>query len=264
MQFKVLGPLELRRGAALLDVGTPKARAVLAVLLCRPGRPVAVNTLIGELWSESAPPKTATKNIQLYIHQLRRLLGPDRIVRDERGYRIVVNSDELDADRFAVHVRAARASEDPAEVARLLREALGLWRGTEAFFGTPDTSMVRIERQRLAELRLSALERRIDACLLSDPAAPVADLVALTGENPLRERFWAQLMTALWAGGRQADALEAFERARQALKKEGDIRPGPELSALQRDILAGRSAPDLERAGTRDAAGHPASVCQPG
>lgn len=246
LEFAVLGPLLVRSDGEQLDLGPPKARGLLALLLCDPGKPIATQTLIDELWGE-APPKSAAKNIQLYVHQLRRALGdPERIVRREPGYLVVVGPGELDAHRFAGLAAQGAAETDPARATRVLRTALELWRSEDAFADIRDIPLVRSEARRLAESRVVAVRHRIDADLqLGRHAELVPELVALTGRNPLRERLWARLMTALYRCGRKAEALEAFNEVRRVLAEETGLDPGPELQALQRAILTADPALDL-------------------
>ncbi|MGI5330781.1 AfsR/SARP family transcriptional regulator [Actinomadura nitritigenes] len=246
VRFEVLGSLRVRGAAGPVPLGTPKARGLLAALLCGPNRPVALETLVDALWGEE-PPKSATKNIQSYVHRLRRALGdPDRIARTGPGYLLRVRPGELDAHAFERLVReggAAARRGDDARAARLLRDAAAAWRGEDAYAGVPDVPLVRAEARRLAEARLAALRDRIDAELrLGRHAALVPELSALTARHPLREELWERLMTALYRSGRQADALRAFGDARRVLAEEAGLDPGPGLRDLQRAILAGDPA----------------------
>lgn len=249
LAFSVLGPLTVSRGGAPVDLGTPKARAVLAILLTRPGRAVPVHGLLDALW-ESTPPKTAVKNIQLYVHQLRRALGdPERIVRETPGYRLVVHPGELDAARFDELVERSRTAGGDAG---LLREALGLWRGEEAYAGVSGVAPVDVEARRLGEVRLAAVQDRIDADLREGRSTELlAELVELTGRYPLREGFWVRLMSALYHAGRQTEALRVFERARRLIADETGLDPGQELLRLRSEIVtrpAGASvAPETPR-----------------
>ncbi|MBO2460783.1 AfsR/SARP family transcriptional regulator [Actinomadura violacea] len=246
VRFEVLGPVRARGAAGPVRLGTPKARGLLAALLCGANRPVALETLVDALWGEG-PPKSATKNIQSYVHRLRRALGdPDRIARTGPGYLLRVRPGELDAHAFERLVReggAAAREGDDARAARLLREAAAAWRGDDAYACVPDVPLVRAEAQRLAEARFAALRDRIDAELrLGLHAALVPELSALTARHPLREELWERLMTALYRSGRQADALRAFRGARRVLAEEAGLDPGPGLRELQRAILAGDPA----------------------
>ncbi|TDD88659.1 hypothetical protein E1293_05985 [Actinomadura darangshiensis] len=242
VRFDVLGPLRARSGPRTVHVGTPKTRGLLAVLLCGANRSVSLETLVDALWGQG-PPKSATKNVQSYVHRLRRTLGdPERIVRTGPGYLLRVRPGELDAHVFERLVREAAAAAsrgDDVRAARLLRLAAGRWRGEHAYAGVPDVPLVRAEAQRLAEARFGAVRDRIDAGLrLGRHAALVPELCALTGRHPLREELWARLMTALYRSGRQADALRAFADARRVLAEEAGLDPGPALRELQRAVLA--------------------------
>jgi DNA-binding SARP family transcriptional activator len=254
LQFGVLGPLVVVPDSGVpLDLGTPKARAVLAVLLCRPGRVVSVDTIVDALWPQ-APPAAAVKNVQLYVHQLRRALGDAaRISRRDGGYVLAAAPDEIDALRFTCLVdrhRAAAAEGDQERARALVAEALGLWRGEQAYAGFGDVPPVAAEARRLGEARLAALGSRIDIDLrLGGPDELVPELTALTAEHPLDERFWARLMTALRWSGRPAAALAVYDRARRVIAEETGLDPGPELRDLQQAILAGDGPPRGEAPG---------------
>lgn len=241
LSFSVLGPMTVHRGGEPVDLGTPKARAVLAVLLTRWDQYVSVGALVDALWGVS-PPKTAVKSIQVYIHQLRRALGSaERIVRQSPGYRLVVRPGELDAQRFEELTRHAWSAEDPGD---LLQEALDLWQGDEPYAGVVDVPPVQTESYRLTEVRVAALHDRVDADLrLGRHTRLPAELATLTSRYPLRERLWAQLMIALDRCGRSADALRAYDRARRVIAEETGLDPGPELRDLQRMILTRSGTP---------------------
>jgi DNA-binding SARP family transcriptional activator/tetratricopeptide (TPR) repeat protein len=266
LTFGVLGPLVVMPDSGVpLDLGTPKARAVLAVLLCRPGRVVSVHAMVDALWPQ-APPATAVKNVQLYVHQLRRALGEEtRISRRDGGYVLSAEPDEIDALRFAALVgrhRAAAAEGDQERARALVAEALGLWRGEHAYAGVDDVPPVAAEARRLDEARLTALGSRIDIDLrLGRHDELVPELTALTAEHPLDERFWARLMTALHGSGRPAAALAAYDRARRVIAEETGLDPGAELRDLQQAILAGdglrADRPSREQAQARAKAGPP-------
>jgi predicted ATPase/DNA-binding SARP family transcriptional activator len=238
-EFRLLGPLEVVNDSAVLPVGGPRQRALLAFLLLNANQVVARDRLIDALWGES-PPTTAANALQVAVHGLRKVLGQDRVVSRGGGYELVVEPGELDLDEFERVVGRARSGvATPAE----LRHALSLWRGDATSGAYPDG--VRSELARLDELRLFALEERVDADLRAGRhAALVGELEALVAEHPYRERLRAQLMLALYRAGRQAEALEEFARARQTLVDELGIEPGPDLRELERRIL--RQDPDLD------------------
>ena len=236
MEFRILGPLEVVDDGRTLEIGGQRQRALLALLLTRANEIVSSDRLIDELWGED-PPREPANALQYHVSQLRKSLARnDVIATQEPGYVIRVGPDELDLLQFERLVDEAQR-EPPEAAARLLREALELWRGApladlehEAF---AQTEIVRLE-----ELRVRALELRIDADLaLRRHPELVPELEALVREHPLRERLRAALMRALYASGRQADALEAFRQARALLVDELGIDPSPELQELERAIL---------------------------
>jgi WD40 repeat protein/DNA-binding SARP family transcriptional activator len=248
MRFGVLGPLEVIAESGPIPLGGQKQRALLALLLARPGRVVSVDALLQGLWADD-PPRSADKTLQSYVVHLRRALEPDRprgaagtvLVTREPGYLLRVSPGELDAARFAELATQGRRllGAGAAEAAAAtLREALGLWRG-EAFEEFPGVDACAAEAARLAELRVGAVEERVEADLaLGRHRDLLAELEGLTREHPLRERLWGQLLLALYRAGRQADALLAYQRARATLVEELGIEPGVELRRLHAAILA--------------------------
>jgi DNA-binding SARP family transcriptional activator len=255
MRFLVLGPLEVKADDGPVVLGGQKERLLLAQLLTRPNQVVPVEALVGGLWGEH-PPLTAAKTLQSHVVRLRRALEPGRargaagevLVTREPGYLLRVAPGALDAARFEELTAAGRRALGDGSVefaGSLLREALGLWRG-RAFEEFLDADFGAAESDRLAELRLVALEDRIEAELrLGRHRELVAELEGLIREQPLRERLWAQLMLALYRSGRQADALLAYQRARKVLVEELGIDPGAELRRLHTAILAQDPALDL-------------------
>jgi DNA-binding SARP family transcriptional activator/ABC-type branched-subunit amino acid transport system substrate-binding protein len=249
MDFRILGPLEVRDVGREVVLGGGKQRALLALLLLHPNEVLTSDRLIDALWGESPPP-TAAKMLHNYVSQLRRALGegePSTSALETRsnGYLLRLGRGERDLDRFEELLERGRAldGEDPKTAARLLREALGLWRGPPLSDFTYD-DFAQDEIARLEELRLSALEERIDVDLaLGRHGELVAELTGLVGEHPLRERLTAQLMLALYRSGRQAEALEAYQAARRALIEQRGLEPGAALRELQAGIL--RQAPEL-------------------
>ncbi len=245
LEFRLLGPLEVDAAGTPVPLGGPKQRALLAYLLLHPGQVISDERLIDELWGEE-PPATARNTIQVYVSQLRKLVD-GAIRRSGAGYAIEVEPEVVDAHRFARLVAAGQAAlavDDPILARRLLEEALGLWRGA-ALGGLSGESFVSVEGGRLEEERLAALEARIDADLaLGGHGDVVGELEALVAEHPLRERFRVQQMLALYRAQRQAEALEAYRRARETMVEELGIEPGRELQELERAIL--RQDPELE------------------
>jgi DNA-binding SARP family transcriptional activator len=239
VEFRILGPLEIADGERVLALGGAKRRAVAALLLLHANRVVAAEQLIDGVWGDEPPP-SAAGSLQNHVLRLRRELG-DRLVTQAPGYLIRTEPGELDLERFRRLVERARGAE-PAEASDLLREALALWRGAPLadLAGEPAAAAA----AHLGELRLEALERRIDADLARGRHAEVVpELEQLVAAEPFRERLRAQLMLALYRGGRQADALAAYAAARDALVEELGAEPAEELQSLQRAIL--RQDPSL-------------------
>ncbi len=239
MRFKILGPLEVRDDGRVIPVRAGKLTALLAALLLRRNEVVPTDRLVEELWSGEAP-ATALKTLQLYVSQLRKLLPAETLVTRPPGYVLNVGPDEVDADQFEELLasgREALEAGDPERAAATLRCALALWRGPPLVDFTYH-QFARGEIERLEELRLEALEERVDADLARGRHTDiVGELEALTHEHPLRERLRVHLMLALYRCGRQADALAVFREARRRLNDELGIEPGPELRALEAAIL---------------------------
>jgi peptide/nickel transport system substrate-binding protein len=259
VEFRILGPFEVVSDGRSLLLGRGKERALLAVLLLYRNERVSTSRLIDLLWDES-PPESAPKMIQIYVSRVRRRLEADqRLITEAAGYRLRVEPGELDLDRFerlCNEGRKAVAAGDPALALARLREALSLWRGPP-LGDVADGRFLEQERARLDELRLGALEERIEAELaLGDGAELVDQLQALIGEHPLRERPAAQLMLALYRAGRQADALAVYKRTRDRLVDELGIEPGRRLKELEQAILQqdpALDAPPKERSvGSRE------------
>ena len=231
----MLGPLEVVSEDSVIDLGGPRQRTLLAFLALNANRVVPRERIIDALWGER-PPRTAKNALQVAVHGLRRALPADRVQTHGPGYRLQLDADELDLDRFARLVERAR-TEDPSRAAATLREALDLHRGIP-LADMPNAPFVPIERERIDELRLLAVERRIDADLaLHRHHELVPELESLAAQNPYRERFRAQLMLALYGSGRQADALEAFRAARTVLVEELGLEPSHELQELHAAVL---------------------------
>ena len=241
-EFRILGPLQVLVDGVERPVQGEKLQALLGRLLLDPNRPVSTERLIDDLWGEHAP-ATARQSLHAHVTRLRRLLAagddePSPLVNDARGYALHVDEERLDAARFRGLVASAReerrAGRDTV-AGGLYREALGLWRG-------PVLDGVHLEgaageRAELEGLRLAALEERIDIDLAQGAAAElVPELEQLTRQEPLHEGLRAQLMLALYASGRQADALAAYQEARGALDELG-LEPGPRLRELEQRIL---------------------------
>jgi DNA-binding SARP family transcriptional activator len=237
-EYRLLGPLEVVHGGAVVPGGGQKKRALLARLLLEAGRTVSVDGLVDSLWGEDVPP-TAVKMVHIYVSQLRKELPDGTLQTRPPGYQLVVGPDAVDLLRFSklcAQARAALADGDPAEAAEHLRTALALWRGPAlAEFSEPFAAP---EGAHLEELRLLALEDRIDADLaLGRHADVVGELQALVAAHPLRERPRSRLMLALYRAGRHAEALAAYHDLRGALREQLGIEPSAALRELQVRIL---------------------------
>ena len=227
MEFRVLGPLEVVEDGRALGLGSGRQLALVAVLLLHANEAVSVDRIVDELWGE-APPPTAAKIVRNSVSLLRRELG-DRLVTQPPGYLLRVEDGELDSRRLELAVEGGDLRE--------LTEALALWRGAplSQFAYEP---FAQSEIARLEELRLSALEVKLEAELEAGrPAAVVGELEALHRRHPLREGLCGLAMVALYRLGRQADALEVFQRTRRALDEQLGLAPGPALRELQRKVL---------------------------
>jgi DNA-binding SARP family transcriptional activator len=236
VEFGILGPLEVVEQDRVLALGGSRQRALLALLLIRANEVVSADRLTEELWG-TEPPREAANALQYHISQLRKTLAPsDAIVTRDPGYLIRVGDDELDLLRFERLVKEAQQAA-PERAARLLRDALGLWRGP-ALADLADAPFAQPEIRRLEELRLGALEWRVDADLaLGRHDGLVAELEVLVQAHPLRERLRAALMRALYGSGRQAEALEVYRQTRRLLVDELGIEPSPALHELEQAIL---------------------------
>ncbi|MBB5954890.1 DNA-binding SARP family transcriptional activator/Tfp pilus assembly protein PilF [Saccharothrix tamanrassetensis] len=228
MEFSVLGPLEVRRDGEPVRFPSGKVRTLLAVLLLRANKVVPVDELVEILWESGAPnPSRARATLHMVVTRLRQALGePDAVRAASGGYLLDVHPDRLDLHRYRALTAAGR-----------YHEALDLWRGAPL----PDVKSDAVHASAIAPLledRLGVLEQRVDADLAAGRAVElVAELRELTRDHPLRERFWGQLMLALYRSGRQADALAAYREVRELLDAELGVEPGPALRELHEHIL---------------------------
>jgi DNA-binding SARP family transcriptional activator/pimeloyl-ACP methyl ester carboxylesterase/class 3 adenylate cyclase len=244
VEFELLGPLRVVEGGRDVTPTRPKQRALLAMLLLRREEVVPGAQLIEALWGE-APPGTAQTALHGHVSTLRKLLGTDRIRTRPPGYLLRVSADELDLARFESLVAQARERDDPDERSACLREALSLWRG-EPLAELRYEAFAEREIARLAELRLAAVEDRVDADLaLGRHHELVAELEPLVAEHPFREPLRGQLMLALYRCGRQAEALQVLQSGRRALVEELGLDPGPALQQLELRILRQDASLDL-------------------
>ena len=238
------------RAQQVLPIGSPRQRALLGVLLLHANEPVARERLIDELWPDGAP-RTVSAVLNVYLSRLRRLLvggdGEQPLLTEAAGYVLHVPPEGLDARRFETLLETGRrqlASGETAGASMTLRDALALWRGP-ALADLAFEPFAQSEIARLEELRLTAIESRIEADLaLGHPDALVAELETLVAAHPYREGVRAQLMLALYRSGRQAEALETYRRARRTFSEALGIEPGPGLQQLEGAIL--RQDPSLE------------------
>ena len=252
VRYRLLGPLEVSSGDELVTPSGRAQRALLIVLLLHANEAVSAERLLDDLWPSTAP-RSGRAALQVRISHLRKQLGPAgaAVVRRPPGYAITVGAGELDLHRFEELVAEADAA-DAGRAAMLLREALGLWRG-EALADVAYEPFAQPAIARLEELRLAALERRIDADLeLGRHAELAGELEALVSEHPLRERLRGQQMLALYRAGRQADALQSFASAREILLDQLGLEPGPVLRRLQSAILRQDASLDLAGAPAPD------------
>jgi len=243
LEFRVLGPLEVIRGQQGLPLGSPKQRALLGLLVVHANEPTPRERLIEELWGDAAP-KTVNAVLNVYLSRLRRLLadgsGEQLLVTQAAGYVLSVRPEGLDARRFEALLERGRrelASGEAGRASLTLRDALALWRGP-ALADLAFEPFAQTEIARLEELRLAALEARIEAELvLGRQDSLVAELETLVAAHPYREGLRAQLMLALYRSGRQAEALETYRRARRTFSQELGIEPGPRLQEMEGAIL---------------------------
>jgi DNA-binding SARP family transcriptional activator/tetratricopeptide (TPR) repeat protein len=225
LEFRILGPLEVLAEGRPLTLGGQKQRALLALLLLEANRVVSTERLIGALWEEE-PTETAGKALQVYVSQLRKVLGKERLQTRAPGYLLRVAADELDLTRFQQLQAEGR-----------LREALALWRG-QPLAELASKRFVQAETARLDELRLACLEEHFEEELAAGRHGDlVGELDGLVRAYPLRQRLRGELMLALYRSGRDGEALAAFNEMRRALVEELGIEPRRELRELQRAIL---------------------------
>jgi DNA-binding SARP family transcriptional activator len=247
MRFRLLGPLEVRVGEDWRGIGAPKWRSVLAALLIDAGQVVSADALINEVWGD-APPARAANLVSIYVLRLRRLMGDSDsslLVTRAPGYLLRVTAEDTDALLFEAMVRDGRQAfdaGDPRGAASQLTEALALWHG-RPLADVPPTPRVEAEAERLAELRLGAVELRITAELAcGGQAQAVAEIRRLLADHPLREGLWLLLMQALDGAGRHAEALEVYGRAREVISDQLGVDPGAELRQFHAELLARDSA----------------------
>ncbi|MFI1561611.1 BTAD domain-containing putative transcriptional regulator [Streptomyces sp. NPDC020490] len=245
LRLQVLGSMEAHAGGERVALGGPQQRAVLAMLLTARGSVVPAERITDRLWRRT-PHHRARTALQPLISHLRRALEPERPPRAPSkvlpstppGYAVRLPEDSVDAWRFEAAVRRAR-SDEPDRAWHRLRDALSWWQGP-AYCEWADHDWAVAEVARLDEMRLMAHELLLRAGLEAGRAAEVVlSAETLVRDAPLREHAWFMLALALWAGGRQSDALGALRRARAVLMETVGVAPGPELVELERSILRG-------------------------
>jgi predicted ATPase/DNA-binding SARP family transcriptional activator/class 3 adenylate cyclase len=239
-EVRLLGPVQVLRAGREVGLGGPRPRAVLALLVLEAGRVVPAGRLVEEVWGGSPPPGAA-KTLRSYVSRLRALLSPDATLAARGGgYVLGLDPDLVDAVRFerlAGAGQAALSGGEAAAAAGRFRQALGLWRG-RALADVCEVEPLAREAARLEELRLAAVEGRIEADIaLGLHAEVTGELQGLVAEYPVRERLWRLLVLALYRAERQADALAAYRRARDLLADELGLEPGEELRRLEQAVL---------------------------
>jgi YVTN family beta-propeller protein len=243
LEFRILGPLEVWRDGVPVRVGGPRQRALLALLLCNANRVISRQQLVDELMGDQAP-DSAERMVHVQISRLRKALSGEgeapRVLARAPGYVLRLEEGEFDLDEFEQRLadaRRARERGDCGQAAALLRQAELLWRG-RPLADLEFEPFARLEVQRLEELRLLAVEERIDAELaLGGHASLCPELEVLVAEHPLRERLRGQLMLALYRTGRQAEALASYRAGRSLLVEELALEPSPQLRQLEQAIL---------------------------
>jgi DNA-binding SARP family transcriptional activator/tetratricopeptide (TPR) repeat protein len=240
VEFRILGPLEVVDRGRPVPIGGGRQRSLLALLLLNANELVSADRLLEELWGDAG--RASPNALQVAVSRLRHALGwaAERLVTQEPGYVLRVGVDELDVARFEALVAEGRrraAGGDASGAAAAFRAALGLWRGG-ALADFVYEPFAQLDIARLEELRVSALEERVDADLAVGGCSElVGELQAAVAEHPLRERSCGQLMLALYRCGRQAEALAAYRQTRETLVEELGVEPGAELRQLESRIL---------------------------
>src|SRR5690242_9708126 len=221
MDFRLLGPLEVDADGLPVSLGGARVRALLALLLLHRNEVVSLDKIVDELWA--GPPKTAEQVVRVYVSNLRKALEAQVILTRGSGYLLQAGPDDVDVDRFdALRTEGRRmlAAGEAVQACEALGDALALWRGAPLQEFAYER-FAQSEIARLEELRLATLEDLFDARLATgEDSELVADLEQLVEANPLRERLRAQLMLTLYRSGRQADALEIYQRGRRHLVDE--------------------------------------------
>jgi predicted ATPase/DNA-binding SARP family transcriptional activator len=246
LEIRLLGPVEVLLDGQPVPLGGRRQAALLALLALRQGRPVTVDALASELW-HGQPPRGAAGTLRSYVSRLRHVLaGAAALTGGGSAYSLAATGEAVDAFRFERLVREGRAALGKGAVRRAAErfaEALSLWRG-DPLAGLGSEGLLRLESERLAELRLDAAELRIEADLaLGGAGGLIGELETLVHDHPYREGFWRQLMIALYRAERQADALAAYRRARAIFTSDLGLEPGERLRELEQAILRNQVPP---------------------
>ena len=240
VEFRVLGPVEALIEGRPIDLGPPKRRLLLALLLLEGGRPASVERLADRLWPE--PPPAARRVVFAHVARLRKALADAaeygiELVTSSAGYALRVDPDFVDVHRFRRLVAAAATVTENTRRSHLLHEALGLWRGPALENLAGGSGAPHLARG-LEDLRLTTIEDRVEADLAAGLHTPlISELMLLVAEHPLRERMTRHLMLALYLCGDTSAALDVYRRTRADLVAELGIDPGPELKALHEAVL---------------------------
>ncbi|WP_177320896.1 AfsR/SARP family transcriptional regulator [Lentzea waywayandensis] len=256
LEYRILGPLELRRAGGLVALGGERQQKLLAVLLLNNGSVVSFDRLVDELWDD--PPQTARRQVSNAVAGVRRAIDAagGRLVTTTHGYRVETAGETVDSDVFRALVRDADTAAEGGrsrDAVASLTDALALWRGP--LLDGLMSSSISAARDTMAEQRLIAVERLARLRLELDDSTLVAELVGHVAENPLRESLRATLMRALYRVGRQGDALAVFEEGRRLLADELGADPGPELRALHERMLRSQPAGELAEPLTAESSG---------
>jgi predicted ATPase/DNA-binding SARP family transcriptional activator len=248
LTLAVLGPVELRRDGTVLPVPTGKATELLIRLALDAGAPVSTDRLVDELWDGTALP-THRNTLQSKVSKLRAAFGDAAALTvSPAGYTLEVDRSAIDVfsvARLAKHASGRLALGDPEAAAELCGQALGMFRGDVVLPDAGDGDWLGPHRARLDEVRIGLLEDQLEARLrLGEGSSLIGELEAALARNPLRERLWELLVTALYRAGRQGEALAAYQRVRTTLADELGLDPGPRLQRLEQQVLA--QAPDLD------------------
>src|SRR3954451_5943448 len=247
MRYGVLGPVEARVDGAVVAIGGPQQRRVLALLLQRAGHAVSTDRMVDCLWADGEAPDGADRSVMTYVSRLRTSLGDQVVERAHDGYRLVLNGDTLDANEFEACLLEAESAE-PSRAIELYDRALALWRG-DAFGELGHEWWLLAEANRLNDLRLAAIEERTEVMvMLGQTHRAIPELSWMRSNHPLRERPVSLLMQALFATGRQADALREFHEYRSQLGEATGLEPSADLQALEHSIAVGMpGAPQTHR-----------------